>query len=97
MGTAGRGAEAVKDLHFPGLHPDAARFLVEQRHAKAIGLDTPSMDYGQSERYESHQILAARGVPGMENLTHLEELPPKGAWIVALPMKIKGGSGGPKT
>ncbi len=95
IGTDRRGPDAVKELHFPGLHPDAARFLVEERHVKAIGLDTPSMDYGQSQRFESHQILAAHDVPGMENLANLELLPPRGAWVVALPMKIRGGSGAP--
>jgi kynurenine formamidase len=95
MGTDRRGTEGVKELHFPGLHPDAARFLVEQRQMKAFGLDTPSVDYGQSTQFETHQVFASHGVPGMENLMGLDELPAKGAWLIALPMKIKGGSGGP--
>jgi kynurenine formamidase len=94
-GTATRGAEGVKELHFPGLHPEAAKFLVEQRHMKAFGLETPSVDYGQSTQFETHQVFASHGVPGMENLTGLDKLPAGGAWVIALPMKIKGGSGGP--
>ncbi len=95
MGTAKRGQQAVEDLHFPGLHPDAAQWLVDNRLIHAIGLDTPSIDYGQSELYESHQILFDRNIPAFENVANLDRLPPTGAWVIALPIKIKGGSGGP--
>ena len=95
LGTAARGPDAVRDLHFPGLHPDAARWLVANRPVKAVGIDTASIDYGQSTLYESHRTLFERNVPAFENLTSLERLPSRGAFIVALPMKIGGGSGAP--
>ena len=95
MGTDERGAEAVAKLHFPGLHPDAARWLVAERRIKAVGLDTPSIDYGQSKLFESHRALFERDVPAFENLANLERLPARGFHVVALPMKIRGGSGGP--
>jgi kynurenine formamidase len=95
LGTAERGADAVARLHFPGLHPDAAQWLVEQRSIKAVGLDTASIDYGQSTGFETHRILAARDIPIFENLTQLDQLPARGATLVALPMKIAGGSGAP--
>ncbi len=95
MGTDKRGQEGVAALHFPGLHPDAARWLVANRQINAIGLDTPSIDYGQSKLFESHQILFDKNIPAFENVANLEQLPPKGAMVFALPMKIKGGSGGP--
>ena len=95
LGTAERGAGAVAKLHFPGLHPDAARWLTESRRVKAVGLDTASIDYGQSTLYESHRILYERDIPAFENLTNLDRLPATGAFVVALPMKIKGGSGAP--
>jgi kynurenine formamidase len=95
LGTAERGAAAVPKLHFPGLHPGAARWLAENRHIKAVGLDTASIDYGQSTMFESHRTLYERDIPAFENLTNLERLPARGAFIVALPMKIKGGSGAP--
>jgi kynurenine formamidase len=95
LGTAERGPEAVAQLHFPGLHPDAARWLLEERRIKAVGIDTASIDYGQSTLYETHRLLAARDVPAFENLTALEALPPTGATVVALPVKIGGGTGGP--
>ena len=95
LGTSERGAGAVAKLHFPGLHQDAARWLAETRNVKAVGLDTASIDYGQSTMYESHRILYERNIPAFENLTNLDRLPARGAFIVALPMKIKGGTGAP--
>jgi kynurenine formamidase len=95
LGTDQRGDAAVADLHFPGLHPNAARWLTQNRNVKAIGLDTPSIDYGQSTLFESHRILFEKNIPAFENVANLKKLPLKGFSIVALPMKIKGGSGGP--
>ena len=95
MGTDARGEQGVAELHFPGLHPDAARWLVENRSIGAIGLDTPSIDYGQSKLFESHRILFERNVPAFENVANLARLPSTGATVVALPMKIAGGSGAP--
>lgn len=95
LGTDERGAGAVAKLHFPGLDPQAARWLTENRSIKAIGLDTASIDYGQSKLFESHRILFDKNIPAFENVANLDQLPVKGFSIVALPMKIKGGSGGP--
>ena len=95
LGTAERGAAGVAKLHFPGLDPDAARWLAETRHVKAVGLDTASIDYGQSTLYETHRMLFERDIPALENLTNLDRLPARGAFVIALPMKIKGGSGAP--
>ena len=95
LGTAERGPQAVASLHFPGLHQDAARWLVANRAISAVGIDTASIDHGQSTLYESHRVLFDRNIPAFENLAALDRLPPTGAFIVALPMKIAGGSGGP--
>lgn len=95
LGTSERGEHAVKELHFPGLSPDAAQWLVENRSITAIGIDTPSIDYGQSEYFKSHVILLSENIPAFENLTNLDLLPSTGFDIVALPMKIEGGSGAP--
>ncbi len=95
MGTAERGTEAVEKLHFPGLSPAAARWIVENREISAIGLDTPSIDYGQSKLFETHRTLFENNIPAFENIANLDRLPPRGAFVIALPMKIKGGSGGP--
>ncbi len=95
LGTAERGQAAVAKLHFPGLHQDAAKWLAETRKIKAVGLDTASIDYGQSTLYESHRVLYERDIPAFENLTNLDRLPARGATVIALPMKIRGGSGAP--
>ena len=95
LGTDQKGPDAVKDLHFPGLHPDAAKWLVENRKIHAVGLDTASIDYGQSTNFESHVALMTNNIPAFENVANLDKLPAKGFHVVALPMKIKGGSGAP--
>ena len=95
LGTDQRGEQAIELLHFPGLSPKAADWLVKNRKISAIGIDTPSIDYGQSKYFESHVILLSQNIPAFENLTNLDGLPPKDFKIVALPMKIKGGSGAP--
>ncbi|WP_298900298.1 cyclase family protein [uncultured Psychroserpens sp.] len=95
LGTDERGDHAVKLLHFPGLSPEAATWLVENRQINSIGIDTPSIDYGQSEYFKSHVILLEKNIPAFENLTNLSMLPSNGFEIIALPMKIEGGSGAP--
>lgn len=95
LGTAERGSEAVADLHFPGLHPEAASWLLDQRGIRAIGIDTASIDRGQSTDFLAHQVLAEANVPIFENVAHLDLVPPTGAWVIGLPMKIARGTGGP--
>jgi D-alanyl-D-alanine dipeptidase/kynurenine formamidase len=82
-------------LHFPSYGPEAAELLVRDRAVGALGVDTASIDHGPSQDFPVHRIAAAARVPGLENLTGLGELPETGVWLVALPMKIGGGSGGP--
>ena len=82
-------------LQFPSYGEDAARLLVEEREVAILGVDTASTDFGQSRNFVVHRIAAARNVSNLENLTNLDRLPPTGAVVFALPMKIEGGSGGP--
>lgn len=95
LGTERTGPEAVAELHFPGLAPEAAQWLVDNRAIAAFGIDTPSMDYGQSTDFRTHVILHGENIPGFENVANLDGLPPTGSYVVALPMKIENGSGGP--
>lgn len=94
LGTTKRGAEGVAALHFPGFSLEAAELLA-QRGVAAVGIDTPSIDYGQSRDFIVHRYLYALDVPGFENVAHLDALPETGAWVIALPMKIATGSGAP--
>ena len=95
LGTDKRGPEGVSELHFPGLHPEAAEWLVNSRRISAIGIDTASIDYGQSQTFDSHVILMGKDIPAFENVANLDKVPTAGAQVIALPMKIKGGSGAP--
>ncbi len=95
MGTDARGPDAVALLHFPGLHPDAAQWLVDNRSIAAIGLDTPSIDFGQSKLFEAHRILFDANIPAFENVADMSALPAMGFSVIALPMKIGEGSGAP--
>jgi len=94
LGTSKTGGAALPELHFPGLHPDAAQVLTE-RQVDAVGIDTPSIDYGQSTTYDSHQRLFGADIPAFENVANLGGLPVTGSFVIALPMLIRGGSGGP--
>jgi kynurenine formamidase len=88
-------ADDASGLSFPSYGEDAARLLVEERGVAMLGIDTASIDYGRSKDFIVHRVTAARGVGGLENLTDLEKLPEAGFTVIALPMKIAGGSGGP--
>ncbi len=92
LGSDVRGV--VKDLHFPGIGEGAARVLVA-RGVDLVGLDTASLDHGPSSDFPAHLVLNEANVPGLENLANLDKLPPRGATVIALPMKIDGGTGSP--
>lgn len=85
----------VTNLHFPAFGAEAATLLVSERHVSLIGLDTASVDIGPSRDFMVHRIIGAANVPGLENLTNLEQLPATGAFVMAMPMKIAQGSGAP--
>ena len=95
LGTDQIGPEAIKNLHFPGLSPEAARWLAVERNIRAVGIDTASIDRGQSSLYESHRTLFEFNIPAFENVANLNSLPAHNFEVLALPMKIKNGSGGP--
>ena len=85
----------VSKLSFPSYSAESARLLVEDRAVGALGVDTASIDYGRSSDFMVHRIAMGAGVPGLENLTELARLPATGALVIALPMKVENGSGGP--
>ena len=95
LGTSKKGAEALLELSFPGLHPEAASWMIKNHKINAVGIDTQSIDYGMSTHFETHRILASSGIPFFENVTNLDKLPAKGSIVIGLPMKIKNGSGAP--
>ncbi len=95
FGTDKKGDSAVALLHFPGIDPTLAEWLVKNKKIKAVGIDTPSIDYGQSSDFKTHRLFLAENIPAFENVANMDQLPFKNSYIVALPMKIKKGSGAP--
>jgi kynurenine formamidase len=95
LGTAEQGKAAVAKLRFPGLDPAAADWLVTRRRIRMVGIDTASIDYGQTTNYPTHQRLFRDNVPALENVAAMDALPAEGFLLVAMPMKIGGGSGAP--
>jgi kynurenine formamidase len=93
LGTAVPGD--VAHLHFPGLSEEAARWLVTDRRVHGVGIDTASIDRGASKDFRAHRVLAGASVAIFENLDALGSVPPRGGVFMGLPMKIRGGSGGP--
>ena len=81
--------------HFPGIHPDAAGYLARDRKVVGIGIDTPSVDYGPSAKFETHNLTMPLNVFHIENAANLTSLPASGFTIVVAPIKLAGGSGGP--
>ncbi|HUR31755.1 MAG TPA: cyclase family protein [Saprospiraceae bacterium] len=95
FGTDKKGEEAIPFLHFPGIDPNLAGWLIKNRKIKAVGLDTPSIDYGQSTDFQTHRILLAENIPAFENVANLDQLSGMNIYVVALPMLLKDGSGAP--
>ncbi len=87
-------ADAQGTLHFPGFGADAARFLIEERSIRGIGIDTPSVDPGDAEGFPVHAIVNGAGKYQLENLADLGGVPETGAVLIVAPIKIAGGSGG---
>ena len=64
--------------HFPGIHPDAAAYLARDRKVAGLGIDTPSVDYGPSAKFETHNLTMRLNVFHIENAARLTSLPPRG-------------------
>ena len=87
--------EDYTTFHFPGYSAASVRFLLSERGIRGIGIDTASIDAGHSTDFPVHRIVGEANVYGLENVAALDQLPPRGAHVTALPIKIRGGSGGP--
>jgi kynurenine formamidase len=80
-------------MHFPGFSVEAAKVLLE-RKVSGLGCDTLSIDPGNSPDFPVHHLVLGAGVYQLENLADLQELPEAGAFLIAAPIKLEGGSGG---
>jgi kynurenine formamidase len=90
-----RNADAKGVMHFPGFHPEAAAFLVEERTITGIGVDTLSLDYGRSADFKTHVTVLGANRWGLENVANLAKIPPRGATLFVGAPRVAEGSGGP--
>jgi kynurenine formamidase len=90
-----RNADAKGAKHFPGYSQEAAKFLVEGRKVNGLGIDTLSIDYGLSTDFPVHHYTMAHSIYHLENVANLDKVPASGAIVIAAPIKLEGGSGGP--
>lgn len=90
-----RNADASGVMHLPGFRADAAEFLLKERDAVGIGVDTMSLDIGASKDFKTHVTWLPAGRWGLENVANLTEVPPSGAMVFVGAPKVAGGSGGP--
>ena len=96
VGSAGfRNADAAGVMHFPGFSLAAARVLAEERGARALAVDTLSLDPGAAADLPVHAYWLAGGRYGLECVANLAGLPPTGATLVVGAVKIAGTGGGP--
>jgi kynurenine formamidase len=89
-----RNMDANGVMHFPGYSVESAKLLIA-RGAVGLGIDTLSIDYGASKDFEVHHTDLPAGLYNLENLANLDQLPEAGAFLIAAPIKLEGGSGGP--
>ena len=90
-----RNQDATGVMHFPGFSAEAARWLVKERNVRGIGIDTLSIDHGPSKDFVVHHVINGAGRYALENVAHLEKLPPRNVFLIVAPIKIESGSGGP--
>lgn len=89
-----RGTDAAGTLHFPGFSPDACEWLLQRRGIRSLGVDTLSIDPGNSTTFDTHLILTGADRYGVENLANLDQVPRYGATIVVGLIPYQDGSGG---
>ena len=90
-----RGGTGFPDLNFPGFSLEAAEWLVDNRDPVGIGLDTMSLDPGNSTDFPVHFEFLATGRYGIESLANLDQIPPRGALGFVGPIPWEDGSGAP--
>jgi kynurenine formamidase len=90
-----KGGPAFPNYNFPGWGLEAAMFLAEKRDVTGIGIDTMSLDPGNSTTFPVHVNYLATDRYGLENLTGLDCIPSSGATAYVGLIPWEEGSGGP--
>jgi kynurenine formamidase len=89
------GRDVNGTMHFPGIAPEAAEWLMKERQAAGLAVDTLSLDNGPSREFKTHQLWLPSGRWGLENVANLERAPAAGATLVVGLPKVKGATGAP--
>ena len=89
------GKDAAGVLHFPGVSPQAAEWMMRERRVAGIAVDTLSLDHGPSKDFEVHHAWLPSGRWGLENVANLDKVPPAGATLVVGLAKVKDATGAP--
>ena len=89
------GKDAAGAMHFPGIAPDTAEWLLKERRVAGLAVDTLSLDPGVSKDFRTHSTWLPAGRWGIENIANLDRVPPAGATLVVGLPKVKGATGGP--
>jgi len=89
------GKDAAGAFHFPGIHPEAAEWLLEERRVTGLAVDTLSLDPGSSKDFRTHTTWLPSGRWGIENVANLEQVPPTGATLLVGAPKVQGATGAP--
>ena len=87
--------DARGQMHFPAYSAGAVRWLIRERKIRGLGIDTLSIDPGQSKEFPVHRLLNGSGLYGLENVAALDQLPAREFVVIVSPLKLKNGSGGP--
>jgi kynurenine formamidase len=90
-----KGGVAFPNYNFPGWGLEAALYVAEKRDVTAIGIDTLSLDPGNSATFPVHVQYLGTDRYGIENLTGLDCIPPSGATAYVGLIPWEEGSGGP--
>jgi arylformamidase len=79
-----------------GLNAEAAEFLAS-KGIKVIGSDSPNIDCvsGKDIEFPAHHTFLRYGIPNVENLCNLDQLPTYGFYTIIAPMKLRKSSGAP--
>jgi len=90
-----KNADSSGTYHFPGFGIEAVEWLLGRRSVRAIGVDTLSLDPGNSTTFDVHVRWLGADHFGLENLANLDDLRPRGATAFVGVIPWEEGSGGP--
>lgn len=90
-----KGGAAFPNYHFPGWSKQAVEWLLANRAITGVGVDTMSLDPGNSTTFDVHVLLLGSNRYGLENLANLGSVRPRGTTLFTGVVPWEEGSGGP--